>query len=183
MINPYRKKINSEYSELDTNKIRWSKTLEFIGICDKTKSGLDIGDRTSFTIELENVFGCTFKNTNIDLDTGKIKGKYDVITAFEIIEHLYNPLWCLEQIRQGLSENGRLYLSTPLGKPYFLWAPGHFHEMHQERLHSLFKRAQFRIIRQNIFRIHPTYFYFTGFRPFIRGIFEKVQIYELGILK
>ena len=183
MIYPYRKKINSEYSKLDTNTIRWSKTLDFIGKCDKAKSGLDIGDRSSFTVELENVFGCEFINTNIDLDTGKIKGEYDVITAFEIIEHLYNPLWCLEQLRQALSENGRLYLSTPLGKPYLLWAPGHFHEMHRKRLHSLFKRAQFHIIRQDTFKIHPTYFYFTGFRPFLRGIFERVQIYELGINK
>lgn len=183
MIYPYRKKINSEYSKLDTNTIRWSKTLDFIGKCDKAKSGLDIGDRSSFTVELENVFGCAFMNTNIDLDTGKIKGEYDVITAFEIIEHLYNPLWCLEQIRQGLLENGRLYLSTPVGKPYFLWSPSHFHEMHRKRLHSLFKRAQFHIIRQDTFKIHPTYFYFTGFRPFLRGIFERVQIYELGINK
>ena len=122
-------------------------------------------------------------NTNIDLDTGKIKGEYDVITAFEIIEHLYNPLWCLEQIRQGLLENGRLYLSTPVGKPYFLWSPSHFHEIHQKRLNFLFKRAQFHIIRQDTFKIHPTYFYFTGFRPFLRGIFERVQIYELGINK
>ena len=183
MINPYRKKINSEYSQLDTNTIRWSKTLDFIGTCDKVKSGLDIGDRTSFTLELEKVFGCVFKNTNIDLDTDRIKGEYDVITAFEIIEHLYNPLHCLEQIRKALIANGRLYLSTPLGKPFFLWAPGHFHEIHRERLYSLFKRAQFRIIRQNTFRIHPAYFYLTGFRPLLRGIFEKVQIYELRIDK
>jgi len=139
MINPYRKKINSEYSQLDTNTIRWSRTLDFIGTCDKVKSGLDIGDRTSFTLELEKVFGCVFKNTNIDLDTDRIKGEYDVITAFEIIEHLYNPLHCLEQIRKALIANGRLYLSTPLGKPYLLWAPGHFHEIHRERLYSLFK--------------------------------------------
>ena len=183
MINPYRKKINSKYSQLDTNTIRWSKTLDFIGTCDKVKSGLDIGDRTSFTLELEKVFGCVFKNTNIDLDTDRIKGEYDVITAFEIIEHLYNPLHCLEQIRKALIANGRLYLSTPLGKPYLLWAPGHFHEIHRERLYSLFKRAQFRIIRQNTFRIHPAYFYLTGFRPLLRGIFEKVQIYELRIDK
>ena len=183
MINPYRKKINSKYSQLDTNTIRWSKTLDFIGTCDKVKSGLDIGDRTSFTLELEKVFGCVFKNTNIDLDTDRIKGEYDVITAFEIIEHLYNPLHFLEQIRKALIANGRLYLSTPLGKPFFLWAPGHFHEIHRERLYSLFKRAQFRIIRQNTFRIHPAYFYLTGFRPLLRGIFEKVQIYELRIDK
>ena len=173
--------MNFGYSQLGTNKIRWSKTLNFLETCNKAKTGLDIGDRTPFTLELEKVFGCKFKNTSIDLDIGRIESKYDVITAFEIIEHLYNPLHFLEQIRQGLLENGRVYLSTPEGKPYFLWAPGHFHEIHQERLHSLFKRAQFRIIRQNTFRIHHTYFYFTGFRPLLRGIFEKVQIYELGI--
>tara|TARA_B100000315_G_C14334436_1_gene476740 strand:- start:163 stop:714 length:552 start_codon:yes stop_codon:yes gene_type:complete len=183
MINPYRKNILSSYSQLDINKIRWSNTLEFIGTCDKAKSGLDIGDRTLFTLELEKVFGCSFKNTNIDLDIDKIKGQYDIITAFEIIEHLYNPLHCLEQIRQALKENGRLYLSTPVGKLYILWAPGHFHEIHRERLHSLFKRAEFQIIRQDTFRIHPNYFYFTGFRPLLRGIFEKVQIYELCIDK
>ena len=109
MIYPYRKKINTEYSKLDTNTIRWSKTLDFIGKCDKAKSGLDIGDRSSFTVELENVFGCAFMNTNIDLDTGKIKGEYDVITAFEIIEHLpeyKDQLKFLYEVTRVLSAEG-----------------------------------------------------------------------------
>ena len=181
MKNPYRKEINSDYSHLDTNKIRWEKTLDFLKSCKPAKLGLDLGDRTTFTPELESVFKCAFQNTNIDLDVGEIEGRYDVITGFEIIEHLYNPLHCLEQVRKSLSENGRFFLSTPTGKPYFLWAPGHFHEIHRERLHTLFERAQFKIIRERTFRIHRPYFYFTGFRPFLRGIFEKVQIYELGV--
>ena len=85
MIYPYRKKINSEYSKLDTNTIRWSKTLDFIGKCDKAKSGLDIGDRSSFTVELENVFLASVTKP-VDRCLGVGSGKLIVLETRETTE-------------------------------------------------------------------------------------------------
>jgi len=179
-MNNYRKNINIDtYSILESNALRWEKTLSFIGEQQRMRNGLDIGDKTTFTDKLECMFNCSFDNTSIDLDIENIVGNYDIITAFEILEHLYNPLHFLLQLKKALNDNGTIYLSTPLGKPYFLWSPSHFHEIHKDRIYSLFSRAELTVVRTQDFRIHSVSFYFTGIRPLLRGLFEKVQIFEL----
>ncbi|HEX2920282.1 MAG TPA: class I SAM-dependent methyltransferase [Bacteroidales bacterium] len=52
----------------------------------------------------------------IDLNMGvqdNIPGRYDLIVALEIIEHLHNPWMYLEDCRSLLSEGGLIILSTP----------------------------------------------------------------------
>lgn len=179
MISQFRKQITHEYSSNLATIIRWEKTLKFLTPIHDAKRGLDIGDRTEFTARLEDFFNVPFDNTEIDLDTGKLSGQYDIVTAFEVIEHLFNSLHLLEQIYNVLKPDGKLFFSTPLGKPHILWSSSHFHEMYKSSLCALFERARFEIIKDGQFRIHPIWFYFTGFRPLLRGIFEKTQIYEL----
>tara|TARA_B110000014_G_scaffold261522_1_gene253410 strand:- start:12947 stop:13495 length:549 start_codon:yes stop_codon:yes gene_type:complete len=181
MSSPYRNNIDSNFNSFKHVKIRWEKTLNFLHINHDIKNGLDIGDRTNFTEKLENFYKCSFNNTDIDLDTEKLSGDYDVVTAFEIIEHLFNPLHFLLQIKNILKKDGTLYLSTPKGKPYFLWSKEHFHEMEYSRLFSLINRAGFKVVRKQEIRIQPLYFYFTGFRPILRFFFEKHIILELKV--
>ena len=178
MNSPYRNTIDPEYYNASHVQIRWEKTMAFLKEYD-ANLGLDIGDKTPFTQQLEAHFNCAFNNTAIDLDEGKLKGKYDVITAFEIIEHLFNPLHLLTEISNILKEGGKLYLSTPKGKPHFLWSKDHFHEMKEKSILSLIERAGFTVIRKEEIRIHPLLFYFTGIRPFLRFIFEKHLLLEL----
>ena len=180
MISPYRNSINLDYKNTQHVQIRWQKTLAFMNNDVDVKSALDIGDRSPCTDQLESFYNCDFENTKIDLDTGQLTGEYDLITAFEIIEHLFNPLHFLMEIRSVLTENGSLYLSTPQGKPYFLWSDDHFHEMGFSRLQSLLEYAGFRIIRMEKIRIQPFSFYFTGIRPILRFIFEKHLLLKLS---
>lgn len=179
MSNPFRNDLTADYSNDRTTRLRWEKTRAFLNPLGAATHGLDLGDRTPFTDELAQYFSCPFENTEIDLDIGRLKGEYDIITAFEIIEHLYNPLHCLLEVRRCLKPGGRLYLSTPLGKPNFLWSPYHFHEMSISSLRSLFARAGFKIIRSEKFRVHSNWFYLTGLRPLLRGIFESHILFEL----
>ena len=181
MSSPYRNNIDSNFNNFKHVKIRWEKTLKFLETNKNIENGLDIGGRTDFTEKLESLYKCSFNNTAIDLDTESLSGQYDIITAFEIIEHLFNPLHFLLQIKSIIKKNGTLYLSTPKGKPYFLWSKDHFHEMGYERLFSLIDRSGFKIIRKKEIRIQPFYFYLTGFRPILRFIFEKHLILELKI--
>ena len=178
MKSPYRNTIDSEYFNAPHVEIRWEKTLSFI---DKFHAnlGLDIGDRTPFTDQLEAHYHCPFANTTIDLDEGKLTGEYDVVTAMEVIEHLFNPLHLLKEISGVLKEGGKLYLSTPKGKPHFLWSKDHFHEMRYDRIKTLINRAGFSIVRKKQIRIQPFWFYFTGIRPALRFIIEKHIILEL----
>ena len=182
MKSPYRNTVNSDYYNASHVKIRWRKTLEFLNEEKTINSALDIGERTPFTEKLESFFDCPFSNTKIDLDIENLKGQYDIITAFEIIEHLFNPLHFLMEIRSVLKDGGTLYLSTPKGKPYFLWSDDHFHEIGFVRLQSLIDRAGLRIICMKEIRIQPITFYFTGIRPMLRFIFEKHLLIKLSSL-
>ena len=105
MKSPYRNTIDSEYLNAPHVENWWKKTLSFI---DKfhADSGLDIGDRTPFTDQLEAHYNCPFANTTIDLDEEGLTGEYDVVTAMEVIEHLFNPLHLLKEISGVLKEGG-----------------------------------------------------------------------------
>ena len=180
MKSPYRNTIDSEYFNAPHVEIRWEKTLSFINKFH-ANLGLDIGDRTPFTDQLEAHYHCPFANTTIDLDEGKLTGEYDVITALEVIEHLFNPLHLLKEISSVLKEDGKLYLSTPKGKPHFLWSKDHFHEMNEKSLMSLINRAGFKVIRKDEILIQPLSFYFRGIRPLFRLIYERHWLMELEL--
>jgi len=58
----------------------------------------------------------TFIQANLDLDNwlNEIPAKnFDLILAFDILEHLRSPVVFLEQCRSLLSEKGTLFLTTP----------------------------------------------------------------------
>ena len=108
MSSPYRNNIDFNFNSSEHVKIRWQKTLKFLEENKAINNGLDIGDRTDFTMKLEKFYKCSFNNTNIDLDTEKLSGNYDIVTAFEIIEHLFNPLYFL------LDKHLHLKISSPI---------------------------------------------------------------------
>ena len=141
MASSFRKTPDQTYEMQKHTQIRWRKTIEFLRPMTHASGGLDIGDRSTLTAQLEEFFHCPFTNTTVDLDTGELQGHYDVVTCFEVLEHLFNPLRCLLQIKKVLVRDGRLYLSIPTGKPQFLWSPSHFHEFSDHSLTALIKRA------------------------------------------
>ncbi|MFC1746993.1 class I SAM-dependent methyltransferase [Candidatus Neomarinimicrobiota bacterium] len=139
-IHPYRVITSNDDRYSSQAKIRWDHTLRFLQDAPPGNRVLEIGERTSLTDMIEKAWNCTITNTNGDLDVLNLEGLYDVVLSFEVLEHLFNPLFHLLQIHQVLTDGGRLFLSTPKGKPYFLWSPEHFHEMGTERLKDLLTR-------------------------------------------
>jgi len=158
--------------------IRYQITLSFIGERDLGRV-LDIGVRNPFTIQLEEKYNTTVKNTEGDLDIIELEGSYDTIFCLEVIEHLMNPLHFLLQVQKILKPGGVLFLSTPKHKPHFLWGNHHFTEYDEFRLEALFARAGFKTVRKHFFRTMPLWWYFTGLRPFLRMFFNKSRIVEL----
>ena len=148
------------------NQRRYQHTLRFINKLDGDV--LDCGERNPITDLIEKRFEARIANTVGDLDILPITGKYDYILAFEIIEHLMNPLWFLLQTNQALKPNGTVYLSTPINKPKFLWRHDHFHEFDEFRLESLIDRAGFEILRKERQRFYKI----TGVRPIIRVLLK-----------
>ena len=186
MQNNCRTIIDGAYLDEQDHLLRWQRTLEFLRgsliAGSLLASGLDLGDRTPFTASLEQHFDCQFENTTVDLDLEALSGSFGVVTAFEVLEHLYNPLHALLEVKRILaSEDARLFVSMPLWKPDFLASPDHFHEMTRSEALSLFTRAGFSVLRSAEFRIRHPLFYLTGVKPLLRAWYEKVQIYELAV--
>ena len=57
MSSPYRNNIDFNFNSSEHVKIRWQKTLKFLEENKAINNGLDIGDRTDFTMKLEK-FQC-----------------------------------------------------------------------------------------------------------------------------
>lgn len=184
MKSPYRNVLDEHDGEKIRNQIRWRKTIEFI---EKSETRffkiacLDIGDRSMLTGRLERLFRSVFTNTNVDLDVVDLSPPYEyfyIITCFEVIEHLFNPLHCLLGMRKKLMPGGRIYLSTPRHKPHSMWG-NHFHEMSDKSLFALLDRAGLRVVRRKKIFIMPLRSLLTGIRPWLRLIFDRVWLFEL----
>lgn len=133
---------------------------------------LDLGSRSLLGEMLETKFVCKLRNTTGDLDEITLSGSYDFVLAFEVIEHLMNPLNLLLEVGRVLKPCGKLYLSTPINKPKFLWGKYHFHEFDEYRLGVLLERAGFRAVRKEIRRCTKL----NGIRPLIRYLFNSGTI-------
>lgn len=177
----YRSKPDESYNNDPSVLFRWKQTMQFIKPIYSASKGLDIGDRTALTDQLEEFYNIKFDSTNVDLDVESINGKYDIVTSFEVLEHLFNPLFNLLEIKNILNSNGVLYLSTPLNKPRFLKSPSHFHEMSEDELLNLIERADFKVIRKKKIRVRPYCKYLVGLRPLLRLKYERVILLELGL--
>jgi SAM-dependent methyltransferase len=105
---------------------------------------------------------------------------YDVITAFEVINHTLNPLNFMEGIYNLLRDGGSVYLATP--KQWLIpWYHGtnNFVEYKREKLEALFQYVGFEVVKYEVKNPWPFRFIFYGLRPPLRYLFNRYQIWEL----
>ena len=105
---------------------------------------------------------------------------YDVITNFEVINHLMNPLKHLDQCLGLLAPGGVMYLSHPRA---FLIAWPHcrfdFVDYEVSRFKQMVEYAGFEVVRHETHNPWPLRFMFYGFRPILRVLFNRIEIWEL----
>lgn len=115
---------------------------------------------------------------DVDFDYDEIPGRWGTIICLEILEHLFNPLFFLENVKKALKPNGILYLSTPY-RPKFLWTEHHYHEIDDERIRWLYERAGFRIADEKKVRLFRGWkWHLRGIRPLMR-LQTFTRIYKL----
>lgn len=191
-----RHKINKDYESNPRHRkrrkltIEWLKTFQYQNHIpyhpDYLVKGncLDCGDRSGLTDMIEKEFQVEVENTKHDLNWkyySNCEYKYQNIFAFEVIEHLLNPLIFLIDLHKvitGLNGGTSLYLSTPINRPKWMrnkeW---HFHEFNYNELVYLFDVAGFKIMDEK--RINcTTWKMITGFRPLLRffGIDKNILL-------
>lgn len=171
--------------------LRFKATLEFvtqsIGIEELQNAKiLDTGEYNPMSKWLKDNYNITVENTQSDLDfdysdrLGEI-GTFDYIFAFEIIEHLMNPLLFLEFLWKCLSENGKLFLSTPFSRPRILWSKYHLTEYYPDKIETIANKAGFFVARYKVKKIYDYRYAFTGIRPILRAFwFERNMFFELA---
>jgi SAM-dependent methyltransferase len=78
------------------------------------------------------------------------KSAYDILGAYEVLEHIENDVGVLREWRELLNEKGLLLLSVPAHMKNFglrdKWA-GHFRRYEKENLHKLLTDSGFEVVR------------------------------------
>lgn len=136
---------------------RYKHTLRFLNeVISKEEKILDLGVANPFS-EILTKEGFNVTNTHgqdLDLETEAVKtNDFDVVTAFEIFEHLVSPFNVLKDIKAN-----KLVASVPLK----LWfAPAyrsktdkwdrHYHEFEDWQFDWLLEKAGWRIVKSEKF--------------------------------
>ena len=103
--------------------------------------------------------------------------KFDIITFFEVLEHLDNPLYFIEGVVKLLKPNGKLVISVPsrerlfTNSYYWDFPPSHLSRWNKKAVSNFFKKINFKIMS-----VHYTDQFFHLSELF----FEKTQ---LGLMK
>jgi SAM-dependent methyltransferase len=140
---------------------------------------LDIGDTNKFGRALG------VKDNTLEGDLNKSvrapSKDYDVVTCFEVIEHVMNPLGLMGGIYRLLKKGGRCYISTPVRTILFpiLEPPKHFTEYRRVPMEKLFGYVGFKVVKYKRFTLWDWNFMFWGVRPFLRVLFQRNQMWEL----
>lgn len=166
------------YENTFPNK-RFKRTVTFLKRhIDASKSILDLGVENPLS-EILKSQGFTVQNTSgidLDLDTSEIENsKADVITAFEIFEHLLSPFTVLTSIKAD-----KLVASVPL-KLWFSSAyrsktdmrDRHYHEFEDWQFDWLLEKSGWQIIASEIWT-NPTKK--IGIRPLLRWFTPRYYI-------
>ncbi|WP_299277488.1 methyltransferase [uncultured Psychroserpens sp.] len=166
------------YEKTFPNK-RFKHTIQFLKQhIDTSASLLDLGVENPLSDILKSE-GFTVKNTSgidLDLDTSEIENSQaDVVTAFEIFEHLLSPFTVLKSIKAD-----KLVASIPL-KLWFASAyrsktdmrDRHFHEFEDWQFDWLLEKSGWRIIATDKWT-NPTKK--IGIRPLFRWFIPRYYI-------
>ena len=158
---------------------RYKHTFRFLQqVVSKEENILDLGVSNPFS-ELMEKEGYKITNTSgedLDIETDAVKNDvYQVVTAFEIFEHLVSPFNVLQDIKAK-----KLVASVPL-KLWFASAyksktderDRHFHEFEDWQFDWLLEKAGWRIKKREKFT-NPVKK--IGFRPILRRITPRYYL-------
>lgn len=158
---------------------RYNLTLEFLKRHITTHNAiLDLGVNNPFS-EIMRKEGYTVTNTtgeDLDNDQSALRNnEYDVLTAFEIFEHLLNPYTVLQQVKSRkliISVPLRLWFSPAYRSKTDMW-DRHYHEFEDWQLDWLLEKTGW-IIKDRKKWTNPTKK--LGIRPLLRYITPRYYI-------
>ncbi|MDH7914573.1 methyltransferase [Winogradskyella sp. SYSU M77433] len=166
------------YEKTFPNK-RFKLTLQFLKKhIDPSESILDLGVKNPFS-EIMISEGYTVENTkgeDLDENRSTIENSYaEVVTAFEIFEHLLSPYEVLKSIKSEklvISVPLRLWFSSAYRSKTDKW-DRHYHEFEDWQLDWLLEKTGWKIIDRQQWTNPVKKF---GIRPFLRRFTNRYYI-------
>lgn len=147
------------------------KILPFLHVAKYARC-LDVGEANPRMEYIKERTGLNVKQ----FDTGDLNfvkmpeiKAYDAIFAFDIVEHLQNPLWFMKQMKDGLAPDGSIYVCYPTN-PQWMWHELHFFEMKPKHFEKwIIKPLGLEIVRKKRIIFIPNWkAIFIGVRPILR---------------
>lgn len=158
---------------------RYKHTLEFLeSVVSSPSKILDLGVQNPFSeIMKKNGYEVTnTKGEDLDLDTTPVKvDSFDVVTAFEIFEHLVSPFNVVKDIKANklvASIPLRLWFSPAYRSKTDMW-DRHYHEFEDWQFDWLLEKAGWKIIKREKWA-NPVKK--IGFRPLLRSFTPRYYI-------
>jgi hypothetical protein len=113
-----------------------------------------------------------FDNNDFNFDMSDTIEKADVVFAFEVIEHLQNPLWFMRELKK--LTDGSIYVIIPCN-PRWLWHEMHFFEMNRKHFEKwILKPLDLEIVRYKKINFVASWkTYLIGLRPLIKLLTGK----------
>lgn len=161
--------IRNRRVNLQQNRI-WCIMQKYLKLTNDTFKPpiLDVGSGDSHQRRrLRTLYGTDLYVFDHDLDDipylAAYSNRFKTIISTEVLEHLYNPLFHLKELRYVLHPAGNLYLTTPNDYSIIYKAEhllsrkyrAHFHQFSERDLRDILTRAGFRIIHLQKFRRSP----------------------------
>ena len=163
-----------------STKWRHLKTLKFLSKhFNKPVNILDLGvaNHLSKLMQIKGHHVLNTKGENLDLDYNSVlNDKIELVTAFEIFEHMLAPYNILREIKAP-----KLITSVPL-KLWFANAywnteddwDKHYHEFEEKQFNFLLEKSGWKIIDSEKWKPYKKIQF--GFRPFLRMITDRYYI-------
>jgi len=169
------------HCEISTkNDIRlFKKIIKFVESSGKCA---EIGKENIKMNYIKNYLGIKITQVDAqDFNFNILKGSYDTIFCFEILEHLQNPLWFMAQLKSILKHRGIIYLSMPC-RPKLFWSKYHFFEMHPKHFQKwILNPLDLKIIKKKkiFFSFDGIGWHLIGIRPLLRLFYNYTIIYKI----
>lgn len=165
-----------------SHQVRYKRTLEFMKKSSPPpQKVLDLGTENAFSKIMKEA-GYEVSNTggeDLDFNTEAVQQEgFDLVTGFEILEHLLNPLGVLKDIKAPrimLSIPMRLWFAKAYRHPTNRWDQ-HYHEFEDWQFDWLLEKAGWKIIRREKWKSLPPHPF--GFRPILRHFTDRYYIIE-----
>ncbi len=129
-----------------------------------TERGFDVWatDVSEYAVENAKKLTPKAKFSVLDIQEGiNLSEKFDIIIAFEVVEHLENPEKAIKNMYNGLQEGGKVVISTPYPHKWNFRDPTHINVKYPHEWVKIMEETGFKNVKYHEFTLLPFFYKFN----------------------